>query len=356
MRIWAWILVAMAGVAGCDRDPVAPPASKSAPVLGVDLSSVTPLPPSRITHLAPSRNSAIFWVQEADAGREAVFAMTQDGAPLLTALSSNSVADALQQPGAAGTLQSLVATSDAKLYFYFSGGKGKRLLAALGSFSPETRQIKIIAQTPDLKSLSELGDSLALARGTVLIAGNTLWLWLRQEDGYALLSLDMQQPGAALKRPIAHVRAEGNDLRMTSPTEDLAIGPEQALFYLDRPAGRIWKIDPLGNATTAADVSDLPPGITAPSFDAQQRMVLFAPQAPEPDDFSLLPTTRKSIYPALIIFDGGKRTLLGRSVFSAPARFNTRALALEQLQRDRASWVAYDKPSGEMVRLKVVER
>jgi hypothetical protein len=341
---------------GCDRDPVAAPTSKPAPVLGVEISSVTPLPPSHITHLAPSRSGAIFWVQESDSERQAVFAMSDGGAPVLTPLSNTAVAQALQQPGAVGTLQSLAADNGGKLYFYFSGGKGKRLLAALGSFSPETRQITIIAQTPALQSLADMGDSLALARGTVLVAGNTLWLWLRQEDDSALLSLNLQQPGAQLQRGPAHVRAGAQEIRMTSATEDLAAGPDQALLYLDRAAGRIWRIGPVGDATQAADVSDLPPGLTAPSVDAQGRLVLFAPQPPEPDDFSLLPTTRKSNYPAIVLIDGSQRTILGRSVLTAPARFSTRALALSQLLRDRGSWVAYDTPSGEMLRLRVVQR
>jgi len=84
--------------------------------------------------------------------------------------------------------------------------------------------------------------------------------------------------------------------------------------------------------------------------------VLFAPEETAPDDFSILPATRKSVYPALVIFDGTKRTLLSRAVFSAPARFNTRSLVLNPLLRDRGNFLAYDTASGELLRLAVVER
>jgi hypothetical protein len=346
----------MLGGVGCDRDPAPAPIPKRTPVLGVEVRALTPLPPNRLTHFAPTRSGAVFWVQESEAGRETMFVMSDGGVPVKTPFSAAAVAQALGASGASGSIQSLAAGSDGKIYFYYTGGKGKQLLAAVGSFTPESAKTRIIADTAQLMAQTEMGNSLALARGTVLIAGNTLWVWLRHEDGYALLSIDVQQPGGNLKRPFTQARTKGGPIRMTSETEDLAIGAANGLVYLDRPGKNIWKIDPLGEASGAVDVSDLPPGMAAPSFDEKARMVIFAPEETSPDDFSLLPVTRPSKYPGLVILNGGEKTVLGRAVFSAPAKFNVRGMSVNQLLRDRGGWLAYDTPSGELLRLTVVER
>lgn len=357
MRIWAWCLLGLLTMAGCDRDSAPVSIPKRPPVPGVELRSVTPLPPNRPTHFTPARGGAVFWVQESEGGRETMFVMSEGGVPVKTPFSAVAVAQALGANGASGSIQSLAAGNDGKIYFYYSGGKGKQLLAAVGSFTPESARTRIIADAGELMAQSEMGDSLALARGTVLMAGNTLWVWLRHEDGYALLSMDVRQPGAKLARPFAQVRAKDEPIRMTSTVEDLAIDPQKGLVYLDRRARKIWKIDPLGEAGGAVDVSDLPLGMTAPSFDEKGQMVLFAPEETAPDDFSLMAVTRPSKFPGLVIIDNsGQKTVLGRAVFSAPEKFNVRGMSVNRLLRDRGGWLAYDTPSGELLRLGVVAR
>ncbi|MDB5321440.1 MAG: hypothetical protein JWN40_3071, partial [Phycisphaerales bacterium] len=215
------------------------------------------------------------------------------------------------------------------------------------------------ADTAALARDSRLGDSLALARGSIVRVGEILWLWLRHDDAYALLSLDVTRSGSVLRQTFETVRTTGGEeLRLISSTEDLARAPGNSLLYLDRRTARLWKIGPLGEATPLADVGDPPATLSAPSLDDRGRLVMFAPDPPMPAEQPLIPATRPTTdYPALIILDAdGQRTLLGRNTFAAPDKINIRTLAPPQLFRDRAGWLAYDPQTGELLRIKLVER
>ena len=169
-----YLLVCLA-VCACDRDagnaivapPPPPPRTQS-----VEVQALTPLPPGRRTHLAPDQFGRIYWAQESDAGfgasageNQVVFLMTDGGLPQPTRLTSAAVLEALGQPAtgkpgerssAGGAIQSLAAAPDGRLYFYFSGGRGKLLLAALGSFDPRTGQVAIHADAAELERASGL--------------------------------------------------------------------------------------------------------------------------------------------------------------------------------------------------------
>ncbi|MDB5322107.1 MAG: hypothetical protein JWN40_3738, partial [Phycisphaerales bacterium] len=186
MRLAAAGLVLIA-ILGCDRESPAPaPTPKRTPTLGVEIQRVTPLPPDRRTHIAPSGNGQAFWVQEAESGRETVFAISEGGLPVATKFANSTVLETLGNPEARGSIQSLAVGADGKLYFYFSGGKKRQLIAAFGCYSPETGKTQILADTAALARDSRLGDSLALARGSIVRVGEVLWLWLRHDDAYAL--------------------------------------------------------------------------------------------------------------------------------------------------------------------------
>jgi len=341
---------------GCDRDEVAPVAVKKVPVWGVDVQSVTPLPANRVTHVTPGKSGAVFWVQESEAGHETVFVMSEGSVPVSTTLTSGAIAQAFGVNSVTGNVQSLVAASDGKIYFYFTGGKGKRLLCGLGCYTPENGRTRIVADTAELMSQSEMGDSISLARGTLLLAGDQLWVWLRHDDGYAVLSAGVRGGDVKLRRAFVTVRGNGEEIRMTSAGADLAIGAENSLIYMDRRTRKIWKIGELGEAAEAGDVSDLPAGLTAPSVDEKGRMVFFAPEEIPLNEFEIMAATRPSKFPGLVILDGSVQTVLGRAVFTAPAKFNVRAMAVGQLVRDRTGWLAYERQTGELLRLRVVER
>jgi hypothetical protein len=359
-RVTTYFLVLV--LFGCERRPTAPPPPTPAPSPGVEVTRVTPLPADRPTHLAPTGNGQIFWVQEGDGARETVFSISEGGLPSATRLSNAAVLEALDKPDGRGSLQSLVSGADGNLYFYFAGRSGKQFVAAFGSFSPGTGRVRILQDTAALGQTSRMGPALALARGSIVRADSLLWLWLRHDQGYALLSMDLARPGATLRQTFEQVRTPTGPLSLTSLTEDLSAGQGKSLLFVDRAQKRLWRISPLGDAAPIAQLADLSVNITAPSLDGQGRPILLAPEPPsKADDFDsnplLNPSTAPAIaYPALVILDGDQRTLLDRNTFSFPTHFNIRALAPTRLARDRAGWLAYDPQTGELLRLRIIER
>jgi hypothetical protein len=354
-------------LAACDPaptpvDPAAP--AKRERTLAFEVRPVAPLPPDRRTHVAPTGTGQTFWVQESpDGGRETVFAAVDGGLPSATKFSNAAVLEALgnTDPAATGSIQSMVAGPRQELYFFFTGGSRRKLLAAFGTFSPSTGRTTILADTAKLTSASGMGAALALARGSLVRVGNVIWVWLRHDDGFALLSVDVSVPGAALRRPFERLGGAADAPRLTTAGEDLAAGPSGGLLYLDRATGRLWQVSALGEASVARDLSDLPKGVTAPVLDDAGRAVMLAPDGPpfnEPPD-ALIPraTTSPAVeYPAWVAFDGDRRFVLPRAAFDAPSRLNLRQLAPRRLVRDRSGWLGYDPLTGELLRFVVVER
>jgi hypothetical protein len=166
MRTVASCLLIIA-ILGCRRETPAP-IPKRPPVLGVEITRVTPLPPDRPTHVTATGSGQVFWVQEAEGGqRETVFSMSEGGLPAATKLSNSTILEAMGHGDARGSIQSLSVGADGKLYFYFTGGTKKQLLAAFGSFSPENGKTQILSDKTALARDSRLGASLALARGSM---------------------------------------------------------------------------------------------------------------------------------------------------------------------------------------------
>ncbi|HEY7115729.1 MAG TPA: hypothetical protein VH475_04030 [Tepidisphaeraceae bacterium] len=361
----------LALLAGCDRDSSSnssapPPQASRQPKWGVEIERVTPLPPDHRTHLAPTGSGQLFWVQESDPGqRETVFSMIEGSLPAATKFSNTSILEAAGHPDAAGSIQSLATGPDAGLYFYLAGGKRRVSLGVFGVFAPTSGQTRILMDTRRLADESRMAEALSLARGTLLRSGNLLWLWLRHDQGFAVLSIDLTQAGASLRWRFDHVRGpDGQDVRLTAPTEDLSVAGD-ALIYLDRTSARLWRIDPQGTATPLADVADLPRDLTAPAADPAGRLVLFAPEAATFNEAResanagglVLPTTAPAAqWPAWIVFDGQSRTILGRSSLVTSAGLNVRGLSFPRLVRDRAAWLGYDTQTGELLRLRMVER
>jgi hypothetical protein len=364
MRAWCVIFVALMAV-GCDRKPSAPPTPPArAKDLVVEISGVTPLLPDRRTHVAPTGAGQLFWVQEAPeaGGRETVFALADGGLASATKLSNASVLEALKETGAQGGIQSLAATPDAQVLFYFAGQTRRKLLLALGVFSPARGETRVLADSAALRESSGMGNTLALARGSILrsastttMAGRT-WLWLRHDHGFALLSIEAD---GTVRRAFDRVQAPaGETLALVSSGEDLAADGE-GLVYLERGRGRLWRIGAGGDASVLADVSELPRGMTGPSPDGGGRVAMFAPEGPplvEPPENPLLAPKPVADFPALVRYTGDKRSILGRGAFDAPSRVNVRALSFPQLVRDRSSWLAYDTQTGELLRVRVGER
>jgi hypothetical protein len=369
MRMRAWCVIFVALLAGCDRESAAPtPAAKKAKELVVEVRGVTPLLPDRRTHVAPTGTGQVFWVQEAaDAGgRETVFTLGDGGLATATKFSNASVLAALKEQGGRGGIQSLAATSEGEIFYYFAGQTKRKLLVALGAFSPASGETRVIADAAALREASGMGNTLALARGSVLrsasAGGGRTWLWLRHDHGFVVLALEA---GGSLRRAFDRLRLpQGEALELVSPGEDL-VADGDGLVYLERGRGRLWRIGGGGEASVLADVSELPRGTTAPSPDGGGGggggggLAMFAPEGPpfvEPPDNPLFPPKPVADFPALVRYTGARRTILPRGVFDAPSRLNVRALAFGQLVRDRSSWLGYDAQTGELLRVRVGER
>jgi len=362
------LVIFMTAIAcGCDRQPPAqtpPTAQKPASGMAVEIQGVTPLLPDRRTHVAPTGTGQIFWVQESpDAGgRETVFSLTEGGLPGATAFSNTAVLEAMgEREGGRGSLQSLAIGPEGDAYFFFAGQTRRKLLAALGAFSPATGQTRILADAAALRDASGMGNTLALARGSILRGtGPRTWLWLRHDHGFVLLSLETGPSGPALRRVFDRVRPADNEtLDLVSSRDDL-LSSGDGWVYLDRTRGRLWRIGPMGEATTLADVSDLPRAVSAPATDERGRLTLFAPDGPPfvepPDEPAAAPAPQAIDLPAWVTLDADRRTVLARSKFRAPSKFNLRALAFPEIVRDRSSWLGYDTQTGELLRIRVVPR
>jgi hypothetical protein len=106
------------------------------------------------------------------------------------------------------------------------------------------------------------------------------------------------------------------------------------------------------------DLGELPAGTTTPALDDRDRLVLFAPEAPpmieRPDP--IITTRPATEWPGIVILDGHGQTILPRRSIEGPVGVRVRSLAPALLARDRNAWVAYDAPTGELLRLRLVER
>ncbi|HSI37252.1 MAG TPA: hypothetical protein VK986_26935 [Tepidisphaeraceae bacterium] len=366
---------------GCDSDPpathVTPATLPGTTVLPrVRADRITPLPAGRLTHVAADGVSHLFWVQETDRPdatppRQLIFALPDGGIPAPTAIDNETaaaiVAQAQGQTGekVPGQIQSLTSGPDGQLYFYFAGGTRREVRAGVGAFAPGSREVRLIADTAALKSLTNMGDGLGLARGSVVRSGDRVWVWVRHQDAAVLLALDPRAAGAKLYRPFDQPAGEGAaDLQLTSDRDDLTSAADGSILYLDRPGSRVWRINPKGAATVAADLTGLPADMPAPVIDARGRLLTIAPAGRTfgdpavPDEISATlarnnPATT-TVYPALILIDTtGHRTLVGRDKWDVAPGLKVTGWAPPRLFIDRGALVAYDRAAGDLIRLRL---
>jgi hypothetical protein len=303
--------------------------------------------------------------------------MSDGGLPQPTRLTAAAILAALGQPPsakpavAAGSIQSLAVGPDKRVYFYFSGGSRKLLLAALGAFEPSSGQIEIVADAKRLEAVSGL-TGLEVARGSVVRSGDVLWLWLRSLGGYALLTYDTAKAsGAELRRPFERVILSTPDSpELTSERDDLgAAAAGNSLLFWDRRdrdhtgeglvgGARVWTLEPTGVATVLRLVTDVPAQTPPPGVDDQGRLLFLVPNVPIE---ALPPGLRVGganavQYPAVMLLGSGTPVVLGKDRFEAPSRVRLADLTPNRLWRDRSGWVTYDTLTGELLRFRVVER
>jgi len=161
-------LLSITLLSACDRQPAPLPTTAPDPVFELELKPLTPLLPSKLTHLAVDPLGNIFWVQESDRGDDTLFVIGEGDIPRATQLSADSIAALLGAPGGRGNIQGIAAGPAGDIFFYFNAAQGRQTFSCIGQFTPKTAAIRILADTANLAAATGMGQSLPLARGSVV--------------------------------------------------------------------------------------------------------------------------------------------------------------------------------------------
>jgi hypothetical protein len=241
------------------------------------------------------------------------------------------------------------------------GGTNKQTATCLGRFEARSGKIRILARDDELAAASGMGMSLALARGSVVAAGKTIWLWLRHIDSSVLFNIrlrDLPDEGEIkLPRP-ATPRSQDGTLNMTREELRMAPGPGDSALLLDTWTAALWKLDLTGAADVVTSLIGLPRQLGVPGENLQGDIVLFAaPSDPiEPRvEARVIGVDIEARYPALLILRDGRFSAISQDDIFASATFPIFAMQLDQTlyEPGRDTWIGYDAASGQIVRMRL---
>ena len=367
------LTIVLVVLVGCNRaatPPATAPSTQTAtklPPLGAlqcKLAVLAPLVPKRITHLTVDPSSNVYFVQESDDGSDTMFIIGSEDVSIATPLSARGLLAAMDEKGS-GNIQSIAAGSDGNIYFYFTGGTKKKTIACLGRFETRTGLIRILAREQALASGSDFGASLALARGTVVPAGKTLWFWLHHSDGSAMFQL---KPGEFPRDGEIHLpkptvlRSEDGTLTMSrADFMKLSPGAGDSMLLLDEWTAALWKIDVTGSADVVQALVGLPKLLSAPGANRVGDIMLFAAASEliEPRvDQRVAPVDIDTHYPSLLVLRNGVFAPIARDDILADPSFPLYSMQLEQTlyEPGRDTWIGYDSSSGQIVRMRLEPR
>jgi hypothetical protein len=376
----SWI----ASVGGCDRPSSSGTGSSATGQVTIELSPVTPLLPRLRTHFTVDSRGNLYWIQESDpapAGGDLVFVMGDSGVPqTLPALTTRQLLAAIKTDdtaGATGAVRSLAIGPNDELFVLFAGGTSRKPICTLFGYIFTTNKLRVIADTTQIMELSGMGASIDLARGSLVGFNRDLWLWLRHSDAAALLQIEARESTGRfeLKRFALKPTTKIKPGLLTSDKEDLAAGPAQTLYYVDRPRAMLWKIDVNGEFTAAQSLEGFSEAVTAPAVDSLGYIALIAGNA-DPlvaRDFTASgsyaaqgvssPGWVQLPYPAFLQIQAaaGKTTTtltVKRDQFIAPAAIPVQDMQPRQLLLDRSTGtlITFDAASGELLRMKAIRR
>lgn len=386
------LVLQIAWAAGCDQSPTSPASGAANPDTGtpaavapltLELTPITSLLPRLKTHVAIDSRGNIYWTQESEPvprGGDLVFVMGDSGVPqTIPALSAARILSALGMGGApanAAGIRSMAVGPENDLYLLFTGGAGRDPIWAIVRYTPSSGALRVAMGTRRLMEESGMGPSLELARGTLVSQGQDLWLWVRHSDAARILKLTPVEAGTRLEPRALRLKPPGAIARMemTSDREDLAAGPGQTLYYVDRARAMLWKIDAEGEFTATQSLDGFSSAVTAPMVDQEGRLCLMAGIA-DPlfasDSAAALLTPRIGAspvwadmsYPAFLETESGPSQLpvlstIKRDDILAPAALPLQDLQPRQLLLDRTNGtlVTFDASSGELLRLRIVRK
>jgi hypothetical protein len=319
--------------------------------------------PNRTVHVAADTSGKIYYVVESD-GVDGVLLLDEKGIPRATQLTSVNILAALGESyGGNGAIQSLVAGPDGTLWFYFTGGKGRRIRACIGQFVPRLESISIIFDTKALSEQSGMGDSLPLARGTLIPSGSRVWLLLRHSDAWMLFHFANQRRALnvdfKLICPFVKIWEQDRALDMTRLNYELSPGPNDGLLLSDMKEGSVWDIDSAGRAVPRLVLTGLPSAVSTPQVLKDGFTMFFAaesnPFAAEVS-IALRPRLPQVIYPALLQIKGEDVRAIGREHLQVSGNTPVYSMRVKELvPGPEESWIAYDQSSGQLVRIKLTE-
>lgn len=364
-RPWMVSIAILLLLTACDRSPSSGVRTITVPTHPVaQLRPITQLQPNRVTHIAVDRLGNVLCTAESEKGLDGVLIVGENGLPRATELTSvNILAELGETIGGSGTIQDLVIGGDGQIYFYFVGGKDRRIRACVGRFDVRRANITILVRTDALKQVSTMGDSIALARGTLLPEADRMHLWLRHFDSWALLGFELHPtrptPEAELTPTFTRVVGDGEELKLAQSRYTLAAGPGKDFLLMDSLTGTLWQVDPTGKATVRAPLNGLPSELSLPMVLDEKKLLLFAADSPpvggEIQEF-VRRSTPKTAYPAFITIDGKEVSTLGRDDMHAFSGFPIYTMRLHQLLKaPDGSIVSFDQASGQLMRITITQ-
>jgi hypothetical protein len=328
------------------------------------ITSIAQLPPHRTTHVAVDTAGRVYYSVESDAGYDGVLAIDDRGLPRATQLTSAKVLVEMGESfGGTGSIHDLVGGPDGTLWFYFSGGKGRRVRACVGQFIPRLESISIIFDTKALTDLSGMGDSLALARGTLAAAGPRAWLLLRHSDAWSMFHFPNQRRARnidfVLTCPFTKIWDVDRPIDMTRNRYELSSGADDGLLLMDRQDGNLWTLDAAGRALPRLALTGLPSELSNPLDMKDGGLMFFAAESDVyAADVGHVVRGRMpaASLPALLQIKGDNLKTIGREDLQAPGSLPVYAMRIRQLvAAPDGSWVGYDPPSGHIVRIRLTE-
>jgi hypothetical protein len=354
-----FVLLMLMALISCKRAPVSPTTIAISPAkTEVQMQTITQLPPNRTVHVAVDSLGNVFYTIETDSGHDGMVVVSQSGIPRATQLTSENILAALGETvGGNGAIQSIVPATDGSIFFYFVGGKGKSVRACIGQYRLAGEIVRILFDTQMLLDKSEMGQSIDLARGTLLLAQHVVYLFLRHSDSAVILNFSLTG-SASLSRMTTPIRLDNQPLDLTRDQYDLFKGWGDNLLLMDKSVGQLLEINMTsGAAKSRINLAGLPRDLSSPIASATDHLIVFAsnsePLDVDQNDLSIRPALKIS-YPALLQISGNDITGIGRDDLHAYGGFPIYAMRVHEIvTAPDGSLIAYDMSSGLLMQLRL---
>lgn len=355
---------ALCALAGCDRAPSGSVPLPSNSKRVVEFKPLSQLLPNRRSHIACDSIGNIFYTTETDSEQDVVSVVSEAGVPRSTQLTSANILAAMGETvGGRGLIQDLAPGPDDGIYFYFCGYKGANIRTAVGVYSHRSGQIHIAFMHQRLARHSGMGDSIGIARGTLIPGEKQMNLLLRHSDAWALFAFDIKKPAQGaelnLRQPLKEIRTDDERINVSKTQYQLSAGIGDTLLLTDRASGAIWRVDMSGNAKIQTYLTGLPREVSSPLVVRKDHLLMFIADSDALDaDVGAIMARRlpQTTYPALVEVAGSDFTAIGREDFRVPPGFPAYTMRMPQIvQMSDGSYAGYEMTSGQLMKMRIVE-